>query len=260
MDLKQNEDGWFAYNTQRSPPPVETKPQHTGQPTTVAPAPVLVETARIEPRCAGPDHGAVPWGSTSPNSVPITVVPAPAPVKIAQIKPQRTGPDHDAVARGTAPSPDSIPGGTASQPATAVMPERAGPDYDAISRGSTPSLNSISDETASQFMTTNGHNAIPTIQALIPAARAKIFIADLGFTKCWDRLRETRCVLVRWSCACTGRKGIFKRIAFHTLVTSSAAALLYATMLMYAYCTTPPPFSFHRAHQQKEPCRLCGTS
>jgi len=176
MDIKQTEDGWFDYRTQLSPP-VETaqiKLQHVDQPTTtVAPAPVLVETARIEPRCAGPDRDAVARGSTSPNSVPKTVVPAPAPAKTAQIKPQRTGPNHDAAARGSSPSLDSIPDGTASQPTTAVpapvetaqiKPQRTG--RDATARGSTPSLDSIPDGTASQLMTTNGPN-ISTIQALV---------------------------------------------------------------------------------------------
>ena len=133
MDIEQTKDGWFDYSTQHEPPRVETtQPQHAGRPTTTA-APL--------------------------NSVPTTVVPAAAPVKTAQIKPQRTGPDHDTVARG-APSLDSIPDGTVSQPTMAVAPVPApvetaqikpqltGPDYDAVARGSTPSLNipSVSDE------------------------------------------------------------------------------------------------------------------
>ena len=161
MDIKQNEDGWFDYGTQRSPPPVETaqiKSQHTGQLMTVAPAPVLVEMTRIEPQRAGP---GVAQGGTSPNSIPTTVVPL-------LIKP-----DHD-----RDPSPDSIPDGAASQPPTAVVlapapveiaqikPQCTDPDYNTVSRGSTP-LNSIPDETASQLTATNGRDTVSTIQALV---------------------------------------------------------------------------------------------
>lgn len=157
MGIEQSEDGWFDHSTQRLPPVKTTKP-HTGQLTTAAPAP-LVETARVESRCTGPDHDAVAQGSTPMNSVtplnsiPTTVVPAAAPVKTAQIKPQHTGPDHDSATRGTPPG--SIPDGTVSQPTTAsvvapvpapvetaqIKPQRIGPDYDAVARGSTPSLN-----------------------------------------------------------------------------------------------------------------------